>query len=71
MKSRVDSFLKELAELSKKYDIEIWGCGCCGSPSLMNISDGKTLADDLNWEEEEDKYSVEYADTVLHPEKLF
>lgn len=71
MKSRVDNFLKELAELSKKYDIEIWGCGCCGSPLLINISDRNKLADNLNWEEEKNKYSVEYANTVLQPEKFF
>lgn len=32
-----DEFLKELTQLTKKYKIEIKGCGCCGSPYLKNI----------------------------------
>lgn len=32
-------FLKELTALTKKYKIQIWGCGCCGSPSLDCIED--------------------------------
>ena len=31
-------FIEELEELSKKYDITISGCFCCGSPNL-NIHD--------------------------------
>ena len=31
---KVEHFLKELSELSNKYKIEIYGCGCCGSPNL-------------------------------------
>lgn len=30
-------FLEELTELSKKHGIEIYGCGCCGSPSLSPL----------------------------------
>jgi len=30
----VSGFLNELTELTKKYGIEICGCGCCGSPFL-------------------------------------
>lgn len=33
----VDSFLEELSELTKRYGIEICGCGCCGSPWLKNL----------------------------------
>lgn len=33
----VDKFLKGLFDLSIKYNIEIAGCGCCGSPFLMKI----------------------------------
>lgn len=35
-------FLKELSELSKKYNIYIGGCGCCGSPYLYKKS-GQTI----------------------------
>jgi hypothetical protein len=31
----VDDFLKELADLTNKYNIQITGCGCCGSPLLV------------------------------------
>lgn len=31
-------FLKELSELTKKYEIAIGGCGCCGSPYLYSIN---------------------------------
>jgi hypothetical protein len=31
-------FLAELTALSRKFDIGIEGCGCCGSPSLFGIA---------------------------------
>lgn len=31
----VADFLRELTELTMKYEIKIGGCGCCGSPFLM------------------------------------
>jgi hypothetical protein len=42
----VETFLKELSALSKRYGIEIAGCGCCGSPYLEDTN-GKVLAEDL------------------------
>lgn len=33
-------FLIGLTELSKRTGVAIGGCGCCGSPSLENISEG-------------------------------
>ena len=33
----VESFLLELTALTEKYKIEIWGCGCCGSPALRPL----------------------------------
>lgn len=29
-----ERFLKELTALTKRFDIRIAGCGCCGSPRL-------------------------------------
>ena len=34
MNNRVENFLKELSDLTKKYNIVIGGCGCCVSPYL-------------------------------------
>ena len=51
MKEEQRQFLKELAELTKKYGIVISGCGCCGSPSLEQTSDdGKYYADGFDSE---------------------
>jgi hypothetical protein len=35
--ARYEQFLKELAALSRKHNIEISGCGCCGSPGLSDF----------------------------------
>lgn len=43
---RLEIFLKELAELTKKYNIAIKGCGCCGSPYIDDFEkefDGEYL----------------------------
>ena len=49
-------FLAELTELSKKYSVVIYGCGCCGSPSLdaMTMPNGHyecsdNYSDNLAW----------------------
>ena len=39
MNDKHKNFLKELADLSKRYDLWIAGCGCCGSPSASSIND--------------------------------
>lgn len=38
-KDTVDEFIRELSALSKKYRIQIAGCGCCDSPYLLPIQD--------------------------------
>ena len=43
MKSKLDKFLEELSVLTKKYGIEIGGCGCCGSPYLVDRHEGTDL----------------------------
>lgn len=40
---RVDDFFTRLHELFREYDVELTGCGCCGSPSL---SVGETYQQD-------------------------
>lgn len=59
---RRENFLKELAELSRKHEIIIGGCGCCSSPylyELKNIEDldkgyykyekGNTWTSEIEW----------------------
>lgn len=55
---RLESFLKELAELTKKYNIAISGCGCCGSPYIYDFQkefDG----DDLYFDKEKQIYKLD------------
>ena len=30
------AFLSELTELCNKYRVDIFGCGCCGSPNVIS-----------------------------------
>ena len=61
MNDRVENFLKELAELTKKYDIAIGGCGCCGSPYLddLKTNDIKPFGDCLSYNEKLEVYEVD------------
>lgn len=38
-REKIDAFLVDLTQLTKKYGIVIHGCGCCDSPSLHAIED--------------------------------
>ncbi len=49
-------FLHELSELSKKYDIYIYGCGCCGSPYLIKGRPKYNGDGDLQWDKESKEY---------------
>lgn len=55
---RLEIFLKELAELTKKHNIAIRGCGCCGSPYIDDFQkefDGENLY----FDEEKQIYELE------------
>lgn len=50
MKKDVEGFLEKLSELSLSYGIAIGGCGCCGSPYLID-RDGNTEINGLQHDE--------------------
>jgi hypothetical protein len=52
-------FLRELSELSKKYGITIWGCGCCGSPGVDGAG---TSLDELTWNDKDKRYEAKDSD---------
>ena len=37
---KLNKFLDELTELSRKHGFAIGGCGCCGSPWIYDDGDG-------------------------------
>ena len=58
-RSDMNKFLEELSELTKKYNISINGCGCCGSPYFTRLDDGTLIGDDLYWNVETNSYGVD------------
>lgn len=56
---KLEAFLKDLTALSEAYDLWIGGCGCCGSPYIMN-GDGKTIAEDLAVASDDTYYILPY-----------
>lgn len=58
---RLENFLKELSELSIKYDLWIKGCGCCGSPWIFDGKNCTNCADNLSIDTD-DTYYVEEND---------
>ena len=55
---KLEAFLKELAELTEKYQLCIGGCGCCGSPWVYSIESGNNFCiDDLMYDSNTKKYT--------------
>lgn len=55
--SRLEEFLKELSELTQKYELEIGGCGCCGSPWIENTQ--SYVADNLYYDKDKQRYEAD------------
>ena len=53
---RLDGFLNELSELTKKYKLSIGGCGCCGSAWIDDEINGKCVAENLRFYNDNEKY---------------
>ena len=53
-------FLEELSELTKKYNISIGGCGCCGSPYLVHLKDKTIIGEYISWDEDNQVYTIDY-----------
>lgn len=44
----MNEFLKELLALCHKYQANISGCGCCGSPSVsIPMGEGREVVDEV------------------------
>lgn len=53
---RLQAFLKELAKLTEEYGFEIGGCGCCGSPWLIDHN-GNMDVEELHYDCTMKKYT--------------
>ena len=54
-----NKFLEELSELTKKYNISIEGCGCCGSPYLVYLGNKTIIGEDVSWNENNKVYEID------------
>ena len=52
-------FLEELSELTKKYNISVEGCGCCGSPFLVYLGNKTIIGECISWDENNKVYEME------------
>lgn len=58
MNNRLKFFLLELSELTNKYEIAIGGCGCCGSPYIIDFKK-EYEGNNLYYDDENKKYVFE------------
>ena len=80
--ARMEAFLEELKNLTEKYKIGIGGCGCCGSPYLIDFEEYEELknngyttidnlndifADDLSYDYDYDKKTYSYTVEEVRP----
>lgn len=55
----IKKFLKELGKLTEKYNIEITGCGCCGSPQLNKLNEICYLGYNLSYNKTTKCYEID------------
>lgn len=55
MQENLKLFLAELTELTQKYGIEVYGCGCCNA---VTTTSNVTLANRLFYDEETKSYEI-------------
>lgn len=55
----LDNFLKDLSKLTQYYNIEITGCGCCGSPQLMKLKEEEYVGYCLKYDRNTKKYKID------------
>lgn len=65
-KEKVVEFLTELTRLTDKYGIEIGGCGCCGSPWIINVNNNRESFDNLDYDTNKGVYSVFSSDGYIY-----
>lgn len=61
MDEKLKAFLSELAQLTQKYDIAVYGCGCCDSLEAINKNGEAigSLANKLSYDHTEKKYEFD------------
>lgn len=55
---KIDAFLAELAELTKKHGINVYSCGCC--PPLFIGEEEISDREELSYDEEKGVYKLGY-----------
>ncbi|MFD8820807.1 hypothetical protein ACFV1C_00310 [Streptomyces sp. NPDC059605] len=66
-RKNVDAFLTELAAVTNKYRLSIWGCCCCGSPALQPLdrNDGEGQRyEGLAFNRQTRQYTTDYPNAV-------
>lgn len=57
---RLNNFINELNELTKKYNLIIGGCGCCGSPWIEDLQEEYEYVENVTYDVDNEKYTYEY-----------